>query len=63
MDLINTPMPRVSCQNDENSEKKIGGVWRAWMTFKKPEIEKTLRNGLSLSEMDPLNHIWLGFAI
>ena len=26
------------------------------MTFKKPEMEKTLRNGLSMSEMDPLNH-------
>ena len=33
------------------------GVLRAWMTFKKPEIEKTLGNGLSMSEMDPLNYI------
>ena len=33
------------------------------MTFKKPEMEKTLRNGLSMSEMDPLNHIELDFAI
>ena len=23
MDLINTPMPRVSCLNDENPEKKF----------------------------------------
>ena len=23
MDLLNTPMPRVSCLNDENPEKKI----------------------------------------
>ena len=33
------------------------------MTFKKPEMEKTLRNGLIMSEMDPLNHIQLDFAI
>ena len=26
-------------------------------------LDKTLRNGLSMSEMDPLNHIWLDFAI
>ena len=29
------------------------GVLKAWMTFKKIEIEKTLRNGLNMSEMDP----------
>jgi hypothetical protein len=39
------------------------GVLGAWMTFKKPEMEKTLRNGLSMSETDPLNHKWLDFAI
>ena len=39
------------------------GVLRAWMTFKKPEMDKTLRNGLIMSEMDPLNHKWLDFAI
>ena len=39
------------------------GVLGAWMTFKKPEMDKTLRNGLSMSEMDPLNHKWLDFAI
>ena len=39
------------------------GVLGAWMTFKKPEMEKTLRNGLSMSEMDPLNHIGSDFAI
>ena len=33
------------------------------MTFKQPEMEKTLRIGLSMSEMDPLNHIKLDFAI
>jgi hypothetical protein len=39
------------------------GVLGAWMTFKKPEIDKTLRNGLSMIETDPLNHKWLDFAI
>ena len=32
------------------------------MTFKKAEMEKTLRNGLSLSKTDPLNHKRLDFA-
>ena len=31
------------------------------MTFKKPEMDKTLRNGLGMS--DPLIHKWLDFAI
>ena len=35
----------------------------AWITFKKAEMEKTLRNVLSMSEMDPLNHKRLDFAI
>ena len=33
------------------------------MPFKMAEMAKTLRNGLSMSEMDPLNHKWLDFAI
>ena len=33
------------------------------MTFKKPEMDKILKNGLSMSETDPLNHKWLDFAI
>ena len=39
------------------------------MTFKKPEMEKNLRNGLSMSETDPLDNkqldvaIWLGLAL
>jgi hypothetical protein len=33
------------------------------MSFKKPEMDKTLRNGLSMIEMDPLNQKWLDFAI
>ena len=28
----------------------------AWMTFKKTEMAKTLRNGLSMSKTDHLNH-------
>ena len=39
------------------------GVLGAWMTFKKPEMDKTLRNGLSMIETDPLNHKWLDFTI
>ena len=42
---------------------KFWGGFGAWMTFKKREMDKTLKNGLSMSEMDPLNHIWLDFAI
>ena len=33
------------------------------MTFKKAEMEKKPRNGLSLRETDPLNHKQLDFAI
>ena len=36
---------------------RIFGVLGAWMTFKKPEKDKTLRNGLSMSERDPLNWV------
>ena len=35
----------------------------AWMTFKKAEMAKTLRNGLSMIEANPLNHNWSDFAI
>ena len=31
--------------------------------LKKAEMDKTLRNGLIKSKMDPLNHKWLDFAI
>ena len=31
--------------------------------LKKAEMDKTLRNGLMKSKMDPLNHKWLDFAI
>jgi hypothetical protein len=33
------------------------------MTFKKAEMAKTLGNGLSMIETNPLNHNWLDFAI
>ena len=39
------------------------GVLGPWMTFKKAEMAKTLRNGLSMIETNPLNHNWLDFAI
>ena len=39
------------------------GVLGEWMTFKKAEMAKTLRNGLSMIEMNPLNHNWSDFAI
>ena len=40
-----------------------GGVLGAWMTFKKAEMAKTLRNGLSMIETIPFNHNWLDFVI
>ena len=39
---------------------KFFGVW---MTFKKVEMAKTLKNGLSMIEANLLNHNWLDFAI
>ena len=39
------------------------GVWGVDVLFKKAEMEKNLRTGLSLCETDPLNHKWLDFAI
>ena len=39
------------------------GALGAWMTFKKAEMAKTLRNGLSIIETNPLNHNWSDFAI
>ena len=32
------------------------GGFGTWMTFKKPEMDKTLKNGLSMNETDSLNH-------
>ena len=31
--------------------------------LKKAEMDKTLRNGLIMNKIDPLNHKWLDFAI
>ena len=39
------------------------GVLGAWMTFKKAEMAKTLKNGLSMNETNPLNHNWSHFMI
>ena len=39
------------------------GVLGAWMTFKKAEMAKPLRNGLIMNETNNLNHNWLDFAI
>jgi hypothetical protein len=38
-------------------------VLGAWMTFKKAEMAKTLRKGLSIIEMNPLNPNWSDFSI
>ena len=38
-------------------------VLGAWMTFKKAEMAKTSKNGLSMIEMNPLNHNWSHFVI
>ena len=39
------------------------GVLGVWMTFKKAEMAKTLKNGLGMIETNPLNHNWSDFAI
>ena len=39
------------------------GFWGAWMTLKKAEMAKTLKNGLSMIKTNPLNHNWSHFAI
>ena len=39
------------------------GDWGAWMTFKKAKMAKSLRNGLSMIETNPLNHNWSDFGI
>ena len=38
-------------------------VLGAWMTFKKAEMAKTLKIGLSMIETNPLNHNWSLFMI
>ena len=38
-------------------------VLGAWMTFKKAEMAKTLENGLSMIETNPLKHNWSHFVI
>ena len=38
-------------------------VLGAWVTFKKAEMAKTLKNELSMIETNPLNHNWSHFVI
>ena len=45
------------------SEYLKWGVLGVWMTFKKAEMAKTLKNGLSMIKMNPLNHNWSHFVI
>ena len=57
-----------SNKNPEEVERLFSGylklgVLGTWMTFKKVEMTKTLRNGLSRIETNPLNHNWTDFAI
>ena len=42
---------------------EIGAFGGAWMTFKKAEMAKTSKNGLSMIETNPLNHNWSHFVI
>ena len=44
-------------------KKLFWGVLGAWMTFKKAEMAKTLKNGLNMIETNPLNHNWSHFVI
>ena len=41
---------------------EMGGFGK-WMTFKKPEMAKTLKNGFRMIETNPLNHNWSHFVI
>ena len=45
------------------SEYLKWGVLGVWMTLKKAEMAKTLKNGLSMIKTNPLNHNWSHFAI
>ena len=66
-------MESPDCKDLKNAMEEVNfrGTWKnpllgvlgAWMTFKKPEMDKTLWNGLSMIETDPLNHKWLDFVI
>ena len=43
----------------------LGGLrgFGGMVDLKKAEMDKTLRNGLIMSKMDPLNHKWLDIPI
>ena len=47
----------------KNPLSELLGECVEWMTFKKPDMDKTLLNWLSMIEMDPLNHKWLDYVI
>ena len=59
---IKIAMLEVNFRGIPDSPPLLGGLG-AWMTFKKAEIAKTLKNGLSMIETNPLNHNWTDFAI
>ena len=73
MGVFNRFMESPDCEDVKNAMEEVNfwGTWKtlfwgvlgAWMTFKKPEMDKTLRNGLSMIETEPLNHKWLDFVI
>ena len=59
-------MGSPDCKDKAPDSTLFWGVLRglgAWITFKKAEMDKTLWNGLSISETDLLNQKWLDFAI
>ena len=57
-------MRSPDCEDFKNSTEEVN-FWGTWFTplFKKNEMDKTLGNGLSMSDTDPLNHKWLDFTI
>ena len=58
MGLFNRFLGSPDCEDLKNA---MEGVLGTWMTFKKPEMDKTLRHGMI--ETDTLNHKWLDFTI
>ena len=60
-------MASPDCKDLKNAMGEVN-FWGTWLTPHfggfggvddlKPDMEKNLKNGLSMSEMDPLNHKW-----
>ena len=73
MGVFNRFMESPDCKDLKNAMEEVNfrgtgknpllGVLGAWLTFKNAEMAKTLRNGLSMIETNPLNHKWFDFAI